>query len=264
MPVALTVCLLTFNSERLLEACVQALLPLADEWVVVDSGSTDGTLDILRRFGITPVQRAYKSHSDQMNFAASLATHDWVLCMDSDEIIDEATRQGVQALKDGGLADPTRAWRISRHWVVLGQEVHAIYPVSSPDYPVRMFHRRHARFNDAPVDDKVEGFASTEVIRGRVHHDTFYSVHEVFQKVNTYTTRAVKYRQFSPSLAKALLSPWAALGKWYLLKGGWKDGRVGVVGGAYAFLYTFLKYFKAWYAMREAKAGEGLHRSPLR
>lgn len=254
MSVPLSVCLLTFNSERLLDPCLQSLRQLADELVVVDSGSTDATLDILARHGVVPVYRAYKSHGDQMNYAVSLARNDWVLCMDSDEVLDAESIRSIQALKRDGLSEETKAYRISRHWVVLGRPVHAIYPVSSPDFPVRLFHRGQARFNDAPVDDKVAGFGSTEVIPGHVRHDTFYSVHEVFQKVNTYTTRATKHRAFAPSLVRALLSPWAALVKWYVIKGGWKDGRVGLVGGAYAFFYTFLKYFKAWYAVRERES----------
>lgn len=251
MPLPLSVCLLTFNSERLLEPCVAALRQVADELVVVDSGSTDGTRAILARFGVEPVDRPYKTHADQMNHAVSLARNDWVLCMDSDEVLDPDTIGAIRALKEAGFGDEGQAWRISRHWVVLGRPVHAIYPVSSPDFPVRLFNRRRCRFNDSPVDDKVEGYAASTIIPGHVRHDTFYSVHEVFQKVNTYTTRATKFRAFQPSLARALLSPHAAFVKWYFLKQGWRDGRVGLVGGAYAFLYTFLKYFKAWYAMRE-------------
>lgn len=247
----LSVCLLTFNSARRLTACVAPLTKVADEIIVVDSGSTDDTYAILARFGITPVQRAYKTHSDQMNHAASLAANDWVLCMDSDEILDERSVANILALKPQ-LDDPGMAYRISRHWHVLGRPVHAFYPVSSPDYPVRLFNRRRARFNDAPVDDKPVGFDDTRVIDGHVIHDTFYSLHEVFSKLNTYTTRLCRFKDVKPSLLDAFArAPFAFL-KWYFVKGNWKDGRVGLVGGIYAFGYTFLKYFKAWYAARDA------------
>ncbi|MDN8705149.1 hypothetical protein Q0N28_15215, partial [Staphylococcus aureus] len=63
----------------------------------------------------------------------------------------------ILTLKAGDEPSPDRAWRIARYWHVLGEEVRTIYPVSSPDFPVRLFNRTQARFNQRPVDDKVEG-----------------------------------------------------------------------------------------------------------
>lgn len=248
----LTVCLLTFNSDRLLEACLKPLLALADEFVVVDSGSTDRTLAILSAHGITPVSRKYLAHSEQMNHAISLSANDWVLCIDSDEILDNETTNNIQLLKRE-LANEGVAYRLSRHWRVLNRDVRAIYPVSSPDYPTRLFNRRRVKFNDVPVDDKALGFDSTQIIAGRVVHDTFYTLHEVFQKLNGYTTRLCQLRNVQPSLTRALFNPFFAFIKWYGVKGGWRDGRVGLVTGVYAFLYTFLKYFKAWFQAREGR-----------
>lgn len=245
----LTVCLLTFNSARLLEQCIRPLLRVADELVVVDSGSSDATLNILSKYGITPVINDYTTHSDQMNFAISLSRNNWVLCVDSDEILDELTINNIINIKNA-LTDETVAYRISRYWKVLNKPVRAIYPVSSPDYPVRLFNKRRVSFNGAPVDDKPIGFESSRVIEGHVSHDTFYSIHEVFDKLNIYTSRLCNYKSIQPSLLRALISPYFAFVKWYLIKGSWRDGGVGLVAGVYAFLYTFLKYFKSWYHSR--------------
>lgn len=251
----LTVCLLTFNSQRLLREVLLPLAEVADEFVVLDSGSSDATLEICAGLGLKPIYRPYKTHSDQMNHAASLAANDWVLCIDSDEVLDGRTVEAIRKLKAGPDPDPGTAFRISRHWHVLGQEVHAIYPVSSPDYPVRLFNRREVRFNDAPVDDKPFGFARTEVLPGRVRHDTFHTVDEVFHKLNAYTSRLVRYSQVRPSLPRAFLSGLFAFLKWYFRKGGWRDGAVGVVAAVYASLYSFLKYFKAWYQKKGSAPG---------
>jgi len=242
----ITVCVLTFNSDRLLEACLSALSRVADEMIVVDSGSTDKSLEIIKKFDCQCVYRRYSTHAEQMNFAVDLASNNWVLCMDSDEILDAETIHSINALKND-LADPSQAYRLQRHWYVLGEEVHAIYPVSSPDYPVRLFNKSMVSFNDAPVDDKPIGFSSTKKIAGHVRHDTFYSIHEVFQKLNTYTTRLVSYKPIEPSLARAFSSAAAAFIKWYFLKKSWRNGKVGFVAGIYAGAYSFLKYFKAWY-----------------
>jgi glycosyltransferase involved in cell wall biosynthesis len=241
----LSICLLTFDSMRTLPSCLAPLLALSDDVVVVDSGSTDGTLDYLAAQGVTPHHRPYDTHAAQMNFAIAQARHDWVLCMDSDEYLDATTAANIRALLPR-LDDPRVGYRITRHWHVLGAEVRAIYPVSSPDKPVRLFHRAQARFNDQPVDDKPTGCARSEVIPGHVVHDTFFSLHEVFAKLNGYTTRLVTHKDVRPSLPRLLLSPPLAFLKWYFRKGAWRDGPRGLVTASYAMGYSLLKYLKAW------------------
>jgi glycosyltransferase involved in cell wall biosynthesis len=241
----LSVCLLTHNSMRTLENCLLPALAVADEMIVVDSGSTDATLALLSKHGIVPIHHPYQTHAVQMNFAIDQAANDWVFCLDSDEFIDADCIAAIRELKTS-LDDPSVGYRIERHWRVLGQDVRAIYPVSSPDRPIRLFHRGHVRFNDQPVDDKAVGYKRKTGIGGRVTHDTFFSVGEVFAKLNSYTGRLVLYKAIPPSLSRAFLSPPFAFLKWYFRKGAYRDGPVGVVTAVYAALYSFLKYFRAW------------------
>jgi glycosyltransferase involved in cell wall biosynthesis len=102
----LSVCLLTCNSSRLLREVLPPLLKVADEFIVIDSGSTDATLQICQQFGLTVHHHAYTTHGTQMNYATSLASHDWVLCMDSDEILDDEVVAAILALKAGDEPDP--------------------------------------------------------------------------------------------------------------------------------------------------------------
>jgi glycosyltransferase involved in cell wall biosynthesis len=249
----LSVCLLTYNSERLLREVIPPLLMVADEIVIVDSGSHDDTLRICASFGIKAHHHPYAMHGAQMNHAIAQAQNNWVLCMDSDEILDQSTVDAILALKAGETPPPENAWRLPRYWYVLGQEVRTLYPVSSPDFPVRLFNRRSASFNNRPVDDQVEGDIHTEILPGHVRHDTFYSLHEVFNKLNTYTTRLVKYNKIRPSIGRGVISAIGAFFKWYLFSGAWRRGKVGAVTGIYATFYSFLKYFKAWYQHQDQK-----------
>lgn len=243
----LSVCLLTCNSERMLNEVLNSLLGVADEIIVVDSGSTDSTLSLISNYNINYHYHAYTTHAQQMNYAISLAENDWVLCMDSDEILDQEIIGAINDLKKSGLNNPRRAYRIPRYWYVLNQQVRSIYPVSSPDYPVRLFNRLQVRFNHQPVDDSAEGADETLILPGRVRHDTFYSLHEMFNKLNAYTSRVVKHKRIRPSLLRGIASAIGAMFKWYFINGSWRDGRVGFATGVYAVLYSFLKYFKAWF-----------------
>lgn len=249
----LSVCLLTFNSARLLQEVIPPLLAVADDFVVLDSGSHDGTTEICRQYGLQVHHRPFDMHGQQMNHAIKLAANDWVLCMDSDEVLDDEVVEFILQLKAGEEPTADCSWRLPRYWHVLGQEVRTIYPISSPDFPIRLFNRQCAQFNDRPVDDQVVGKISSSKMPGRVRHDTFYTLHEMFNKVNGYTTRLVKYRRVRPSLTRGIISAIGAFFKWYLFSGAWRTGKVGAATGLYATLYSFMKYFKAWYAHAEKK-----------
>lgn len=250
----ISVCLLTYNSARLLREVLPPLITIADDFVVLDSGSNDATLDICREYGLSVHQRSYDMHGQQMNHAIKLAAFDWVLCMDSDEILDEQVVDYLLKLKAGKEPTADQSWRLPRYWYVLGKEVRTLYPISSPDFPVRLFNRQRARFNDRPVDDQVVGEITSIKMPGRVRHDTFHTLHEMFNKLNSYTTRLVKYRRIRPSVLRGIISAVGAFFKWYLLSGAWREGKVGAATGLYAALYSFMKYFKAWHAHAEEKS----------
>lgn len=249
----LTVCLLTYNSARLLHQVLPPLIRITDEIVVVDSGSHDETLFILEGYGISSIYHPYAMHGEQMNIAISQSRNDWVLCMDSDEILDEDTLEYIISLKSGEEPPADWGWSLSRYWYVLGERTRTIYPVSSPDYPLRLFNRRYVKFNNRPVDDKAVGAGQVTRIPGHVRHDTFYSLHEVFNKLNTYTSRVVKYQALKPSIARGIVSAIGAFFKWYLFSGAWRQGKIGVVTGLYATFYSFLKYFKAWHQYQDKR-----------
>ncbi|WP_253380915.1 glycosyltransferase family 2 protein [unidentified bacterial endosymbiont] len=257
----LTVCLLTYNSARLLRDVLTPLMRIADEIIVIDSGSTDDTLSIHEEYGITPIYNPYTMHGEQMNMAISHASNDWVLCMDSDEILDDETLKYILRLKSGDEPPADRGWCLSRYWYVLGEQTRTLYPISSPDYPLRLFNRHHVRFNHRPVDDKATGAAQVTRIPGHVRHDTFYSLHEVFSKLNIYTTRVVKYQNLRPPIARGVASAVGAFFKWYLFSGAWRRGKVGAVTGLYATLYSFMKYFKAWYQHQDKRESAARERT---
>ena len=97
------------------------------------------------------------------------------------------------------------------------------------------------------VDVQAEGGINPSVIPGFVCHNVFYNIHEVSNKLNSYTTRLVINREIKPSRLRGVISAIGVFFKWYLFSGAWRKGRVGLVTDLYATFYRFLKYFRAWY-----------------
>ncbi|TDU81771.1 glycosyltransferase involved in cell wall biosynthesis [Prosthecobacter fusiformis] len=244
-------CCVTFNAERTLNTTLASLAGVADEIIIVDSFSTDATMEIARRYTSKVVQEPYLYHGTQMNKATALATHDWVFCIDADESLDEELVKTLKEWKEKGPGDRD-SFRVWREWLFLGRSLHAFYPVSSPDRIIRLYNRQLVRFNDRPVDDKPEGQKKIgkPPLAGLLKHDTTGSIHDLFAKCNHYSSRAARgagpEAVADSSLGKVVLRPWGAVAKWYLLKQGYKDGFPGLLLGVYAFLYTFLKYAKMY------------------
>jgi glycosyltransferase involved in cell wall biosynthesis len=99
----ISVCCLTFNSERTIRKTLESVKEIADEIIVVDSFSTDRTIEIVKEFTDKIYIKEYKYHGLQMNYAIGLCTHDWVFCIDSDEFLDEGMVRHICRLKEEGL-----------------------------------------------------------------------------------------------------------------------------------------------------------------
>ncbi len=248
--------LLTYNSERYLRQILEALRPVADEILIVDSGSTDATATIAADYGANFIHRHIDNFRAQRQFALDQCRYTWVLNLDSDEVPTEEFVTSLVALK-GKLqdADVADAYRMERRWIMFGQEVHTFYPISSPDFPVRLFRKDKVGFTQSSnfVHENPAGYDTVEVIKGAVYHYSCDSVHELYRKLNQYTSLAAQdmYRKGKKATRlKLIFSPVAAWIKWYLRKGGWRDGEVGKLLGRYAYDYTYQKYLKLRYDLQ--------------
>ena len=244
----ISVCCLTFNSERTIRQTLESVKEIADEIIVLDSYSTDNTINIVKEFTDKIHYRKYQYHGLQMNHAIELCSHDWVFCIDSDERLNREMIEHILRLKLNGLGK-AEAFRVYREWFFMGRQVHAMYPVTSPDRIVRFFNRNNVRFNERPVHDKPVGFKTAEVLEGRMLHDSVASLHDLYDKMNKYTTRhaqgfAGEARKIN--LFHLILNPAASFVKWYFFKKNFLDGFAGLILGTYASIYTFMKYAKLY------------------
>lgn len=242
----LSICTLTFNSEKTLKDLLTQVSKLDCEIIAVDSGSTDSTLEILNSFdNVKLFHNQYICHSYQMNYATSLVSNDWVLCLDSDEIPTDEFIKEFKKLIDGfDFEKSTKVGRIRRKWIVLGKPVHAMYPCSSPDFVVRFYNKNQCRFNDRIVDDKVQGFnegVDDFILNGRVDHHTFETVEAMERKLQTYVNKSKNITK-NKSRIRGIISALGAFFKWYFRKESYKDGFVGLQTTWYAMRYSYYKY----------------------
>jgi glycosyltransferase involved in cell wall biosynthesis len=246
--IALSAYILTFNSELYLSAILQKLAGAADELLIVDSGSTDETLAIAREHGCRVLVRPLTDFREQRNFAQAQCTNDMVLFVDSDELPSDELMRAIASLKELGFGKD--AYEVRRDWYVFGRKVRAVFPVVSPDYPIRILDRRKVSFDERSrrVHETPFGFLSLGRIDAALDHHTFRSNEELERKLEHYTDIAageLRERGGNAGLLKVLTSPVSAFLKWYLVKGGWRDGAPGLTMSVYAFRYTRLKYRKA-------------------
>lgn len=244
--------ILSFNNEKTLEKVLSSVVNVADEVIILDSGSTDKTIDIANAYHCKVSERTFDNFVNQRNHAISLCTGDWILQLDSDEILDEELQASIKTLKQNQFINTDRepdAYAFPRYWYVCGKPVHAFYPVCSPDYPTRLFKHTEKALYDTQsnwVHEDQKQLTDIERIRkGGIHHYTCETWDELKAKLPLYCKLAADdliHRNKNISLAKKTFSPFMAWFKWYLRKGGYRDGLLGWKLGLYAYQYTSQKY----------------------
>ena len=224
---------------------------VADEVIVIDSGSCDGTQKIAESFEkVKFIYNPFENFKAQRIFAENSCRFDHILFLDSDEIPNEQLIENIKILKenDGFSCD---AYSITRKWTVLGKNVHSIYPVVAPDHPTRLYNKKKASLQASQlVHESVTGYETIGKIDGEINHITFETKDEFRQKLELYTDIAAKdliIKKKKNNIFKRILSPIGAFIKWYFLKYGYKDGKTGLITGQYAYRYTKMKYKKAKY-----------------
>ena len=234
--------LITLNEEANLPRALSSL-SVCDEVVVVDSGSTDRTLEIARRAGARIVQNAWPGYAAQKNLAAESASCEWVLALDADEALSPELSAEIARIKVAG-ADHD-AYSFPRRARYLGRWIR--HSGWYPDRKVRLYRRDRGRWVGDYVHESVLVDGTVGELRGDLLHYTCDSLSAHLRTLDRYTTLAAQQmaaRGGRPSLARMLLSPpWAFL-RSYVLQSGWLDGLPGFQIGLMAGLYVYAKHAK--------------------
>jgi glycosyltransferase involved in cell wall biosynthesis len=251
--------IITFNEEARIEATLRAL-DFCDEIVVVDSGSTDGTEAMCRRYNARFAVRHFDGDGPQKQYAISLAKNDWVFVVDADEVASRLLRDEIVALKNNNMGDCVGYYvpisllflgRILKH----GGEFKKVH--------LRLFNRTKGNFNS----NYVHGGASVQGRTGRLSnhllHDSYPSMHDYFSKFNDYTTAAAQ-ALLRKNRKHARLNVFVRLPitfmKTYVFKGCFLDGYPGFVWSLFSSFYSVVKFVKLHeiYGCRERSSSGGM------
>ncbi|MCB9881988.1 MAG: glycosyltransferase family 2 protein [Planctomycetes bacterium] len=252
-----TACVITFNEEDRLEACL-ATLRWADALIVVDSHSTDGTVAIAERFGARVVQRPFPGHIEQKNFAADQADTAWVLSLDADErLTPELARELEEALRD--VPEDVVAFRMPRMTRYLGRWIR--HGAWYPDRKIRMWRSDRGRWGGVNPHDRVEVDGRVVDLRHDILHDSYRDVADHVRTINHFTSvmaRARYERGERFSFTRLLVKPPLRFLRDYVLKRGFLDGMPGLMVALIAQYYVLLVAVKLWEFERlEAKNTHG-------
>jgi glycosyltransferase involved in cell wall biosynthesis len=237
----LSVVIITKNAARQLAACLDSA-SFADEILVVDSGSIDGTAELAAKHGARVLQKEWLGFGPQKQFAVEAARHDWVLCLDADERVSEPLRASILAVL---AALSTQAYSMPRCNRFMGRWLR--HGEGYPDWSLRLFDRRHARWSDDPVHEKVLTDGTVARIEGDLLHDSADTLAGYLDKQNRYTSlqaEALFKAGKRAGVAQLLLSPALRFVKFYFLRLGFLDGVAGMVHIAIGCCNSFHKYAK--------------------
>lgn len=239
----LTLCIITRDAAHDLPGCVESAR-FAAETVVVDSGSADNTVEVAQRLGARVVDHPFEGFGAQKQFAVAAARHDWVLCLDADERVTPelaASIASVFARENPGAS----AFAVARRNRFLGRWLH--HGEGYPDWNVRLFDRRWARWSDDVVHERVIVDGHAARIGGDLLHASAESLADYIAKQNRYTTlqAAAMHRQGRRAgFAQIALAPLVRFVRLYFFRLGFLDGAAGFAHIAVGAFASFLKYAK--------------------
>jgi hypothetical protein len=237
----LSAVIITHNAARQLAGCLESVA-FCNEVLVVDSGSTDDTVALAKAHGARVIEQPWLGYGPQKHFAVQQAAYDWVLCLDADERISPALRAGIEAALHAPQArvfEMARCNRFMGRWLRHGE--------GYPDWSMRLFDRRAARWSDDPVHEKVLTSEKPARLAGDLLHDSAETLALYLDKQNRYTSLQAEKLFAEGRRASGLLllaSPLARFLKFYLFRLGFLDGRPGLVHVCIGCMNSFNKQAK--------------------
>ena len=241
MKVKLSAVIITKNEESNIKRCLESL-EFADEILVVDSGSTDRTIDICKDFNCKVIITDWKGFGLTKKYAVDNASFDWILSIDADEVVSMELKTEIGILLE---SPPDKAFGIKRKSYYLGNPIN--YCGWDKDYPLRLFNRKYGNFNDKIVHESVIVKCKREKIEAPLFHYTYPTIESHINKINRYSDLSAEELIKKNKHYSVISSVFFGINKFlkmYLLKRGFLDGMPGLILCINSAYGVYLKYIK--------------------
>lgn len=249
----LSVVIITYNEQHNIGRCIESVKALADEIIVLDSYSTDNTVEIARGLGAIIYREKFRGYIGQKNFAMQLASHNYILSLDADEALDDELSASILQAKENFLH---RAYRMNRCTSYCGRFMrHGLW---YPDKKIRLFDRRIAKWGGLNPHDKIElheGFTFHH-LKGNILHYAFDTTEDLIWRNNRISSIAAMSLYNTgrrSSWYKMLVRPTWAFVNGYFFRLGFLDGFEGFSFAVNTSHQVFLKYSKLYKLQHSSK-----------
>ena len=232
------------NEEKNLAKCLNSVENLVDEIVIVDSGSTDKTIEIAKTFGAKIFKREFDSFSNQKNYALSIATNEWVLHLDADEVL---SKELVEEIKFVIINTKLDGFYLIRTNFFLGKQMK--YSGINKEYRLRLAKKTLSKYVGGIIHEELIVNGKVGKLKNIMIHNSYPTISSYFNKLEQYTTLGAKKLLEKNKKAKVIdivFKPPFEFIKRYILKCGFLDGIRGFIWAVLYAFYTFIKYIKLW------------------
>lgn len=241
--IKLSAAIITYNEERNIQRCIESLLPVVDEIVIVDSLSEDKTVEIATSLGATIISQKFLGHIEQKNLAIEKTSHDFVLSLDADEALSPELQESIRKAKTNWKGQGYSFNRLTNYcgkWI----RTCGWYP----DVKLRLFKKGAGEWQGTNPHDEFRLFnEQPQHLSGDLLHYSFYTVDQHLKQIDYFSSIGAEamYKQGKKSsIIKMLLNPVAMFAKSYFVKKGILDGKYGFLISWYSAGEKFKKYRK--------------------
>lgn len=257
--IKLSVVIITFNEEKNIARCLESVISIADEILVVDSFSTDKTKEICESFNVRFETNAFEGHIQQKNYAASIANYDFILSLDADEALSKELLSELQKVKEKFSADGYCFNRLNNYcgnWIK-----HCGW---YPDQKLRLWDRRKGKWGGENPHDRFElkPGSKIEFLKGDLLHYTYYSIQDHVAQANKFSgigASSAILRGRKSNVLKVVFVPFWRFFRHYFIQLGFLDGYYGLVICMIISHENFLKYAKMIELQKLEKRSNNYH-----
>lgn len=223
---SISVVIIALNEEDRIEKCVKSALRVSDDVIVIDTGSTDNTIEVASKARAKVIREKWIGYGPTKNIGHQYVQNDWILSLDSDEWLSDTLASEINGLP----LDKDKTYQLNRQNHYLKRPIN--FSGWNPDWVNRLFHKNKAKWNSSLVHERLDTSNTTlQKLNGRLMHESYRSEADYLEKIEKYAKLKAQIwhkKNIKPSLLKRSLGPVFKAFQTYFLKFGFMDGAAGI------------------------------------